>query len=160
MLAAVRSATMGAGLGSAAAAPFRNGPWLFSHNGALNGWPDAAVPLLRLLPDAGALSLEAPTDTALLWALTRTRLQDGAALGDALTDVVKHVMSAGGGRLNLLLTDGRTIAATTQGDSLVWRCGGDAVIVASEPHDDGDWQDVPDGALLLATPHQVQCHPL
>src|SRR6185437_6495742 len=43
VLAAVRSATEGTALGEAAAAPFGAGPWLFSHNGLLDGWPGAAA---------------------------------------------------------------------------------------------------------------------
>src|ERR1700728_4742243 len=40
VLAAVRSATPGTAAGPAAAAPFGCGPWLFSHNGAAQGWRD------------------------------------------------------------------------------------------------------------------------
>ena len=39
LLAAVRNATPGASGGAAAVAPFRHGRWLFSHNGAVDGWP-------------------------------------------------------------------------------------------------------------------------
>src|SRR5450755_3164914 len=50
VLAAVRSATAGMPAGAAAAAPFRSGRWLFSHNGALDGWPDSAAALAGRLP--------------------------------------------------------------------------------------------------------------
>jgi gamma-glutamyl hercynylcysteine S-oxide hydrolase len=46
MLAAVRSATAGTDLGASAAAPYGHGRWLFSHNGALLGWPAAAAGLV------------------------------------------------------------------------------------------------------------------
>jgi len=42
MVCAVRSATAGTDPGSAAAAPYTGGRWLFSMNGALTGWPIAA----------------------------------------------------------------------------------------------------------------------
>ena len=56
------------------------------------------------------------------------------------------------GRLNLLLTDGETIAATAAGDTLCYRAGPGRVLVASEPCDDEPgWTEVPDGSLLEAT---------
>ena len=77
LLAAVRSATVGMAGGQAAAAPFRSGPWLFSHNGAVDGWPAVAGRLGWDL-DPGALALlEAPTDSALLWAMTVDLLARG-----------------------------------------------------------------------------------
>ncbi len=39
LLAAVRNATPGTAGGAAAVPPFRHGRWLFSHNGAVDGWP-------------------------------------------------------------------------------------------------------------------------
>src|SRR5262249_21563300 len=53
LLAAVRSATDGTEAGAAAAAPYTAGPWLFSHNGRLNGWPGATEALAPTLPAAG-----------------------------------------------------------------------------------------------------------
>jgi glutamine amidotransferase len=156
VLAAVRSATEGMAPGRAAAAPFRSGRWLFSHNGALAGWPDAAAALASRLPAKRLLRLEAPTDTALLWLLTLDRLESGGGLGEALSDVVSAAQTAAGGRINLLLTDGTTIAATAFGASLSWRARPGRVVVSSEPDDDEPgWQDVPDGHLLLATTSDV-----
>jgi gamma-glutamyl hercynylcysteine S-oxide hydrolase len=157
VLAAVRSATMAAAAGAAAAAPFRDGRWLFSHNGALDGWPTAARPLLRRLPEAAALALEAPTDTALLWALVRQLLHAGAAPAAALAEVVQLAADCCGGRLNLLLTDGASITATCAGASLCWRELTDGgLVVASEPYDDEPgWHDVPDGHLLHVAAGEV-----
>src|SRR5215475_3414833 len=53
LLAAVRSATEGTEAGAAAAAPYTAGPWLFSHNGRINGWPGAADSLAQAI---GALA--------------------------------------------------------------------------------------------------------
>jgi glutamine amidotransferase len=122
VLAAVRSATPGMALGEAAAAPFASGTWLFSHNGLLDGWPGSA----RLLPVAADVlaSVEAMTDSALLWALVLDRLRAGAAPGAALAAAIRAVEEAGGtGRFNFLLTDGATIAATACGDTLWYRAG-------------------------------------
>jgi hypothetical protein len=54
-------------------------------------------------------------------------------------------------RLNVLLTDGRSIVATRFGDTLWYRTGPD-LLVASEPDDEavGEWHEVPDHTLLLA----------
>jgi glutamine amidotransferase len=106
LLAAVRSATIGMAHGRAAAAPFRSGRWLFSHNGALAGWPHSGVDLVKELAAERLLRIEAPTDAAALWALTLDRLERGAALGEALADVARRAVDACGGRVNLLLTDG------------------------------------------------------
>jgi glutamine amidotransferase len=160
VLAAVRSATPGMAMGEAAAAPFGCGGWLFSHNGVLDGWPGSAA----LLPAAkGAwASMEAMTDSALLWALAAERLRAGAGPGAALADVIAAVEAAGcGGRLNFLLTDGEAIAATACGDTLWYRDQGEAVTVASEPSDDDPgWTEVPDRHVLTAVPGDVAVLPL
>jgi glutamine amidotransferase len=149
VLAAVRSATEGTALGEAAAAPFGDGPWLFSHNGLLDGWPGSAAVIAARAPQAGArdngpvatgplsqpsgagallsgagalLSLEAMVDSAFLWALVLVRLRAGRPMGAALTQTIEAVEEAGGtGRFNFLLTDGHSIAATACGDTLWYR---------------------------------------
>jgi dimethylhistidine N-methyltransferase/ergothioneine biosynthesis protein EgtC len=159
-LAAVRSATAGTTQDESAAAPFREGRWLFSHNGAVPDWtrlPTAGTGL----DTADLLSLEARSDSALLWAMLARRLRQGEPPGLALAGVVRRVAEARpGARLNLLLTDGRTIAATRHGDTLWYRRAQDHVLVASEPHDDSDWEEVPDHTLLLASPDEVRSYPL
>ncbi|GAA5016720.1 ergothioneine biosynthesis protein EgtC [Kitasatospora paranensis] len=160
LLAAVRSATAGCAPGEAAAAPFTDGRRLFSHNGALPGWPAAYGPLAATLPAAELMALEARSDSALLWALVQARLQAGAELGEALADTVREAAKYGPARLNLLLTDGSSIAATAWGDTLFHRSG-PGVVVASEPYDDAPgWTEVPDRSLLLATPAGITVHPI
>ena len=176
VLAAVRSATAGTALGEAAAAPFGHGPWLFSHNGRLDGWPGAAATIADRAPAAGGtgigaaalLSLEAMVDSAFLWALVLERLRAGCPMGAALAQTITAVEAAGGtGRFNFLLTDGHSIAATACGDTLWYRqTNGDttpaaAVVVASEPFDDEPgWAQVPDRNLLIATARGVTAQPL
>jgi glutamine amidotransferase len=219
VLAAVRSATPGTAAGPEAAAPFGSGPWLFSHNGAAQGWrdwgeaayrswadpgrpplgggvtarpgtPSRSAPSADAAPAGGPPSLlsclEALTDAALLWALTLQRLRSGLPLDAALAGTIAAVEAAGGtGRLNLLLTDGRSVAATAYGDTLWYRQappdasgredaaqagprengperdGIASVTVASEPDDDGPgWTEVPDRHVLIATSSQVCVRPL
>ncbi|MEV6597282.1 ergothioneine biosynthesis protein EgtC [Actinoplanes sp. NPDC051346] len=161
-LAAVRSATEGMAVVETAAAPFTEGPWAFSHNGVVRGWPHSVAGLAGSLPVADLLTLDAPTDAALLWALVRHRLRAGKPAAEALADVVGEVsLAAPGSRLNLLLTDGRRIVATTAGHALSVRAAAGAVLVSSEPVDPGPaWEAVPDGRLLIATPSTVNLTPL
>ncbi|MFI2346401.1 ergothioneine biosynthesis protein EgtC [Streptomyces sp. NPDC019443] len=163
VLAAVRDATVAGADGEAAAAPYTAGPWLFSHNGAVRGWPGTLAPLARSLPAAELLSLEARCDSALLWALVLHRLRHGDELGQALADTVREAAEAApGSRLNLLLTDGETIAATAWGDTLWYLAEpGRRTVVASEPYDDDPhWREVPDHTLLAATRTDVLLTPL
>jgi glutamine amidotransferase len=162
VLAAVRSATVGMPVHAGAAAPFAEGPWLFSHNGVVRGWPDSVAGLAATLPVRDLLTLDAPTDAALLWALVRHRLRAGADPAEALADTVRAVAAAApGSRLNLLLTDGRTVVATAAGHALSVRADGDAVLLASEPFDDHPaWRPVPDGHLVVATPAGLRTSPL
>ena len=161
LLAAVRSATIGMPGGQAAAAPFRSGRWLFSHNGAVAGWPGVAASLAWGL-DLGTLAfLAAPTDSALLWAMTCDLLARGKPADAALAEVLTRAVDAGGGRLTLLLTDGHRITATAWGTSLCWRRLPAGVVVASEPYDDDpSWVDVPDRSMLVADANDVDVQPL
>ncbi|MDQ0846879.1 ergothioneine biosynthesis protein EgtC [Streptomyces sp. V1I6] len=154
VLAAVRDATAPGADGEAAAAPFASGPWLFSHNGAVRGWPASMGPLSAALPAEELLSMEARNDSALLWALVLHRLRAGDSPAQALADTVRDAAAAApGSRLNLLLTDGTVIAATAWGDTLWYLTEpGLRTVVASEPYDDDPlWQEVPDRTLLTAT---------
>ncbi|GAA3274314.1 ergothioneine biosynthesis protein EgtC [Streptomyces labedae] len=163
LLAAVRDATLSGADAEATAAPFASGAWLFSHNGAVPGWPGSLAPLAATLPAEDLLSLEARNDSAFVWALVLARLRAGDAMGQALADTVAEVAAAAPrARLNLLLTDGATVAATAWGDTLWYlaRPGG-GTVVASEPHDDDPhWQEVPDRTLLAASRTDVLLTPL
>ncbi|MET9700211.1 ergothioneine biosynthesis protein EgtC [Streptomyces sp. NPDC006529] len=163
-LAAVRDATLSSADGEAAAAPFAAGPWLFSHNGAVRDWPDAAADAAASLPAVELLQLAARSDSALVWALVLRALRAGAALGDALSAPVRELAAAApGSRLNLLLTDGHAIAATAWGDSLWYLADTrtDRMVVASEPYDDDPrWTEVADRTLLTASRTHVELTPL
>lgn len=156
LLAAVRSSTEGMVSGRAAAAPFRSGPWLFSHNGALPGWPESGAELIKELDPARLLRLDAPTDAAALWALTLDQLDAGRPPGEALAHVVRRTLEITGGRVNLLLTDGSRIAGSTAGASLCYRELEGGVVVASEAYDDAQsWHDLPDDHLITVEGDEV-----
>lgn len=152
VLAAVRNATVGMPVHEEAAAPFTGGGRLFSHNGVIAGWPGSVAKLAATLPVTDLLTLPAPTDAALLWALVHDRLRDGARPVDAVVTTIAAVEAAApGSRLNVLLTDGTTIIATAVGHALSVLRDDDSVLVASEPLDDDPrWRPVPDRTLLVA----------
>jgi gamma-glutamyl hercynylcysteine S-oxide hydrolase len=157
ILAAVRSGTPGMPVSATAAAPFGEGQWLFSHNGLVRGWPDTVAALAARLPVTDLLTLDAPTDSALLWTLVRHRLRNGADPADALRVVVAEIEAAApGSRLNLLLTDGTGVWATAWTHALSVRTGPASVLVCSEPIDAlPGWMDVPDRHLVVARPGHV-----
>jgi gamma-glutamyl hercynylcysteine S-oxide hydrolase len=107
-------------------------------------------------------SLEAMVDSAFLWALVLGRLEAGDPPEAALAETIVAIEAAGGtGRFNFLMTDGRSVVATAAGDTLWYRRADDAVIVASEPGDDGPgWIEVPDRQVLTAAPDRVTVRPL
>ena len=140
VLAAVRSATVGMPLEETAAAPFTDGQWLLSHNGRV----DRTV----LPPTRDA---ESTVDSALLAALVFARGPD------ALGGTVRHLAALDpGARLNLLVTDGSRLLATTWGDTLSVLTSPEGTALASEPWDDDPgWADVPDRHLVEVTPDGV-----
>lgn len=151
VLAAVRSATAGGPGGEEACAPFLlPGGVLLSHNGAV---PVEAV--APLVPSAALAALGSTVDSAFVAAVVVQRLHLG--LRHALASAVREVAAvAPQARLNLLATDGTSVAATSWGDTLWWGGVGDGVRVASEPSDDEDcWTEVPDRTLLHVTPDGV-----
>ena len=161
VLAAVRSATAGMAVSESACAPFVHGSAMFSHNGVISGWPESVAPLAASLPPVALMTMDAPTDSAFLWALVRERLKNGQSGGTALAGVVAQVLAlAPRSRLNLLLHDGQHITATTVSHSLWVRQGAGSITVSSEALDPGDqrWQAVPDLCLLVgsATDYSVQ----
>ncbi|RFU88119.1 ergothioneine biosynthesis protein EgtC [Streptomyces triticagri] len=163
VLAAVRDATEAGADGAAAAAPFAGAGRLFSHNGAVSGWPESLATVAGTLPALNLLSLEARCDSALVWALVLHRMRAGAGDGPALAGAVREVAAAApGSRLNLLVTDGRSITATAWGDTLYYLAGpGLRTVVASEPYDDDPaWCRVPDRTLLTASRTEVRLTPI
>jgi glutamine amidotransferase len=161
-VAAVRSATPGMPVSDGACAPFTDGRYLFSHNGRIVGWPSSAAGLAGELPVQALLTLDAPTDSALLWALLRIRLDDGMKPADALADVIQRSLAAAPHSwLTTLLSDGSAIYASTYRHALWVKREDAAVTLASEPFDENpSWQPVADRQLVTATPAAVETRPL
>ncbi|WP_425553381.1 class II glutamine amidotransferase [Kribbella hippodromi] len=165
VLAAVRNGTMGMPYGEGAVAPFRSGEWLFSHNGRVPGWPESVVKLAEQLPAADLLGLDAPVDSAFIFALIRHRMgarDDHEAAVAAVTSVVRDVeATAPGSRLNFLLTNGTHLIATTWTHSLHVRRTHNSITLASEPFgEEPGWSEVPDRMLLVATATTLQLTPM
>lgn len=154
VLAAVRSASPGLPVNDGACAPFAGDGWLFSHNGRVPGWPESMAKLASRLPVVDLLTLDAGTDAALLWALVRQRLRAGDDPAVVLATTVAEVSAATPeSRLNLLLTDGHRVYATTVGHALAVHHTPGRLVVASEPLDDDlGWMPIPDGRLLVGNP--------
>jgi glutamine amidotransferase len=162
VLAAVRSATVGMPVVSTACAPFTDGHWLFSHNGLVTGWPHSMAALAGQLPVTDLVTLEAPTDSALLWTLVRDRLARGQSPERVLGGLVTEVAAAApGSRLNLLLTDGAAVYATAWSHALSYRAETGSLVVASEPYDElPGWVPVPDGHLVVGADGEVRTMPI
>lgn len=157
VLAAVRDATTGSATGAEAAAPYRGGGWLFSHNGSIGGYPESMAKLAETLPAVDLLELESRTDSAFVWALIRSRFRRGAAMAEAVASVVADVAALADSRLNLLLMNDTTIVASVFGDTLTARSGDGFTVVASEPDDDSPgWADVADGVHTWSTHTSVE----
>ena len=159
ILGAVRSDTTSFAHDESVVAPFAQGRWLFSHNGGVADWHSARRTLYGRtldIPEAAA-----PVDSALMFGLAASRWTAGTPLGAALVEVIREVVTVGGGRLNMLAVDGRSIAGTTYGERL-WVLEKDTGIsVASEPYDDDpDWFEVPEGVLVEGNEHGLTLTPL
>ncbi|WP_410657819.1 ergothioneine biosynthesis protein EgtC [Amycolatopsis sp. lyj-112] len=161
-MAAVRNGTTGMPVVEAANAPFTGDGYLFSHNGVVKGWPGSMAELAAKLPITRLLTLEATTDSVLLWALLRERLEAGEDPLAAIRWLIGVVEEAGpGSRLNLLLTDGRTLIGTAWTHSLSYRDIGSGVVVASEPcDDDPEWTPIPERHAIRVTGAGVEILPL
>jgi glutamine amidotransferase len=161
VLAAVRNGTPGVPGGLPSVQPFRNGAYLFSHNGAVAGFAERARGLRDLLPDDLHASLTGASDSETLFLLTLARVREAggdlaAGLRAALAEVAER---APGSSLNVLLTDGRRLVASRAAaggpaDSLHLLVDGarfpGGTVVASEPLDgDPRWEPVPEGRILV-----------
>jgi gamma-glutamyl hercynylcysteine S-oxide hydrolase len=156
VMAAVRNATPPAIIEESGVAPFTDGPWLFAHNGKVDGWIEGVgVQLRRTLSEERELHVRGAADSEVLFGMTLSRLDKGAAPRDALLDMLAEVLSVTTGKYNMMLFDGHTLLTTVYGNTLFVRdrSGADeGIIVASEPFDDEpDWQQIDDEMLVVAS---------
>ncbi len=160
-LAAVRSATPPSPIVETGNAPFASGPWLFSLNGYVREFRGpAGVALRKSVSDERSTGLDGTSDSEVLFALVLDALDSGASPEQALAGVIGRATALAECFLNLLLSDGRSVLATTWGNSLSTLQGtglaDGGVLVASEPLDDGGaWTDVPDHSVVRATADQL-----
>lgn len=159
---AIRCATPGFPVEESCAQPFTAGPWLFCHNGRVDDYPAVEGRLRGLAGDAAySADARASVDSAALFALALARWHAGDDLGTGIATVVAETLRLTDGRLNLLASDGRRLAATAYGESLFVRKEQDAVAIASEPYDDEPgWDAVPDASLVTADASGVTVSPL
>lgn len=157
MLAAVRAATPGTPVVETGSAPFVSGPWLFSLNGYISDFPGPAADRLRrrLSPERSA-RLEGTTDSEVVFGLVLDAVDAGASPPEAVATVSELVLADSVGELNLLLSDGHQLIATTAGNTLYLLQGSglaeEGLLVASEPLvEDERWERLPDRAVLVAT---------
>lgn len=186
VLAVLRDATPPAVAEESGTPPFGDGPWLFGHNGAVDGWRDgAAGALRRLLSDRRLGGLQGATDSEVLFALILDRLDAGSSPAAAMTSAIRTVADRSGspggpgsgsgsgpgrggppgGRMNMMVTDGTRLTATTWGDTLYvvsdGAMGPGSRVVASEPFDDGlEWREVPDRSVVEAGPEGIRIVPM
>lgn len=157
ILAAVRAATPGTPVVETGSAPFTSGRWLFSLNGFVTDFPGpAADRLRRMLSPERSARLEGTTDSEVLFGLVLDRIEAGERPADAVEAVSDLVLADSVGELNLLLSDGHQIVATTAGNTLYLLedhgLAEGGVLLASEPLvEDAAWQRVPDRTLVVAT---------
>lgn len=153
VLAAVRKASPNTTLRPENNAPFvaptRAGPLAFSLNG--HAFHASCADRVKAAVRPGT-ALAGDTDSEVLFALVRDRIEHGMEPAAALA-AVHHVVDPGPEvYMNLLLVSARALAATTWQHTLYVRAGDGAVTVASEAlDDDPGWRRVPDGHLLTAT---------
>lgn len=164
VLALVRGATAPAPTEESGTPPFTSGPWLFGHNGAVEGFrTGVGAHLRRLLTIEQESAILGAADSEVLFHLALARLAEGDAPAEALTAVIAELEAVSTGRLNLIVTDGIQLAATRLGDSL-WLLVDPEVgstVVASEPFDDHPgWVEVPDRSVVTATAGRADVSPL
>jgi len=165
VLAHVRDASVGP-VREANTHPFARGPWLFAHNGTVARFRRSArvrAALEAAIDPALRRTLRGDTDSERCFLLFLTCLRprrERATLGEvrrALAEATRKVASIAdpGARrpssLNLLVSDGRLLAACRRGRTLHWlREPGPAgrFVVASEPIGRAGWREVPEGGFV------------
>ncbi len=156
-VAAVRNASPGSPVEETGSSPFTADDYLFTHNGYLDGFREGlGVALRHGLTERREGALLGAADSEVVFAMVLDRLDKGASLATAVTEVLGEIHDLTTGAFNFLLTDGTTMVATRDGNSLFTRSLADPAadsadaghVIASEPYDDDPrWQPVPDRSL-------------
>lgn len=166
LVAHIRKATVGA-VRPENAHPFRMGRWMFAHNGSLFGFERLRPLLLQGCVRRLARQVQGSTDSELLFAYLlsairrsktqRAPVKAGVALRAALGNLFRWARLLGEEppKVNYILTDGRTLFAQRAGMELHLSASVGTIRVASEPTDTRQWLAIPEGSLLVGTPHQI-----
>lgn len=151
-LAAVRSVRPPVVAEETGTAPFTAGPWLFAHDGTVEGFRDGVgLSLRRQLTDHRQTGIAGSTDSEVLFAIALDALDRGRTPAEALRTVIEKVLALTTARLNMVLMDGERMAATSHGETLYHLRRKEAVTVASEPFGITiGWEPVADGTLVEA----------
>lgn len=173
IVAALRNGTPGIPLDRSGLLPMVDGRWTFALNGYVPDFRALRMRALRAtLPDALYARLQGSSDSETLFLIALAALEGGADPAGALAEVVRRVADRVGGteaQLNMLLTDGRTLAVVRAGtvastNSLYLAEGHplapDGVLFASERLDGHEsWRAVEPHHVIvvgpLATPQGV-----
>lgn len=145
----VRQKTPGSATDERNSAPFHDGVRrFFTHNGYVEGFrAGVREQLLAEVSPARFDGIRGDTDSEVLFALVLGRLDDGATPVEAL-GAVADVAAVHGGRYNVVLYDGDTVAATRWDNSL-YVLDDDAAIISSEPLDARPWRVVPERTIVV-----------
>ena len=168
LLASVRSATPPNPIEPSGVAPYTSGPWLFAHNGLVEGFrqgPDGRQgvrgELTALVSPSRLAGIDGASDSELLFALILDHLDAGDDPAAALRAAIRKTRAVAPACLNMILTDGKELVATVSGESLFCRAEGGASVVASEPLDeDASWEKLPEDSLVRAGAGRLDVAPL
>ncbi len=174
VLASVRSATAGLGIGLHNCQPYALGTWLGMHNGFITQFRQTLMrPLQQRLDDSFYSAIQGTTDSEHIVALWAQHL---AACGDpvvALQVTLQLIQALAAPAqvpvsLNLIVSDGHRLVASryavgTTTPTLYWSPdafeGG--LVIASEPVCAGTWQLIPEGHLIqVSDSSPISLHPI
>lgn len=156
VFAALRNGTPGIPVDRSGLLPLVHDRWAFVLNGFIPDFRAGHMRALRsTLPDDLYAELRGPSDSETLFLLTVAELRQGASMVDAMSATVETVGARVGkaeAQLNMIMTDGESLAAVRTGTVLVtnslyvaWRppFAPDGVVLASEaPEVGAAWSPV------------------
>jgi gamma-glutamyl hercynylcysteine S-oxide hydrolase len=174
VVAAVRNASPGAPIEETGSSPFIAGRYAFTHNGFVTSFRTGlGEDMRRQVNERQARNILGSADSEVLFAMVLDRLDRGASMIDALGELLDDLDDDGvEGKFNFILSDGATMVATREGNSLftLERAGSDTAdasdasefhrVVASEPYDDDpDWIEVPDHSFVTVNATALTVQP-
>lgn len=157
----VRAST-GAATARANCHPFSHGPWMFMHNGQIGGFRELRRRIENMIPDRYYGQRLGGTDSEAIFLIALGRIESVgpiAAFEQTLEMVHQEMVACGTTealRFSAALTDGSRLhvfrwSSDEQAPSVYYRHRRDALVVVSEPIDDGScgaWHAVPAGHVL------------